>query len=196
MKIFLQVVRHGQTDLNVDRLISGHVETDLTEKGLEELQQLAKQRELYPQTDLYFVSPLSRAVKTLGILYGDVEAERLPELIEIYFGDYEMKPYDLADEFYDYFLKNDDQTKGDTYASYRSQMEKALWHVITKCQETNKTSATCVGHQGTCRMLHFILTNRDLSTYRKVQFGNGKGFRCVLDVQADHYVVEEMEIIQ
>lgn len=70
MKTILYVVRHGETTDNRDDLVSGHVNPDLTEKGV--LQAVETRDELSNvHFDEVYSSDLKRAVETASIIYGD-----------------------------------------------------------------------------------------------------------------------------
>lgn len=86
----LYVLRHGETDWNVQRRFQGHSDTLLNEKGLELARITGKGLADVP-FDLAFTSPLRRARKTAElILKGrDVPLFIEPRLIEIAFGMYE-----------------------------------------------------------------------------------------------------------
>ena len=70
MKTVIYVVRHGETTDNRDDLVSGHVNPDLTEKGI--LQAIETRDELSNvQFDEVYSSDLKRAVETASIIFGD-----------------------------------------------------------------------------------------------------------------------------
>ena len=63
----LYVVRHGQTEANVNHLFNGRNERDLTEFGIEQANSLANRMKTI-SIDLIFSSPLKRAIHTASIL--------------------------------------------------------------------------------------------------------------------------------
>lgn len=94
MKIW--ITRHGQTNLNRQRLMQGLTDEPLNETGLK---QAKKARDLIGDVtfDAVYASPLGRAVMT-GAIIGGVDPEdviRDERLIEADFGRYEQKKYYL-----------------------------------------------------------------------------------------------------
>jgi len=67
MKLIL--VRHGEVEANVQNLILGANESELTQKGIQQIEKLGKELKEKYKIDMIFCSPLGRCVKTLeGIL--------------------------------------------------------------------------------------------------------------------------------
>ncbi len=67
----LYILRHGQTDLNLERKVQGHLDVELNETGIEQAQDLAKVvKERNIHFDRIYCSPLKRAVKTCEIVTG------------------------------------------------------------------------------------------------------------------------------
>ena len=96
MKIFFS--RHGQTRLNHEHLMQGHMDEPLNDVGRQqarEMRELLQQR--YPglHFDAVYSSPLYRAVETAGILSGlsEEEIQKDERIIEVSFGKYEGKKY-------------------------------------------------------------------------------------------------------
>lgn len=93
MKIWL--TRHGQTNLNNQRLMQGHTDEPLNDTGRQQAREVGeKMKDI--KFDAIFSSPLIRAVETAALI-GNVPQEEVnidPRIIEIDFGKYEMKNYD------------------------------------------------------------------------------------------------------
>src|SRR4249919_2509278 len=84
MRLFL-VVRHGQSLLNVDKLVNGDpaLYRGLSEQGIEEAQLLAGQLAALP-LDLVAVSPFPRALQTANIA---LDGREVPHLVDEDLGD-------------------------------------------------------------------------------------------------------------
>ena len=109
MKIFF--VRHGQTEANLNKVMAGHKDVLLTEKGKEQAYITAENLKDY-NIDLMFVSPLKRARETAEII-NSVRENEIPlvireELIEVDYGIYEdvKKTNFDYNGFWDYSDKN------------------------------------------------------------------------------------------
>lgn len=88
------IIRHGITTGNEQKLYYGSTDVPLAERGIEELQHLAK-KSIYPDSDTaeYYTSGMLRTEQTFHIIYKGREHDIVPELRELDFGDFEMKSY-------------------------------------------------------------------------------------------------------
>lgn len=75
MKLFL--VRHGQSQWNLENRFTGWKDVDLTEKGVEEAQKAGKLMQSQ-DFDLAFTSDLKRAQRTLEIILKETGHEDIP----------------------------------------------------------------------------------------------------------------------
>lgn len=90
------MIRHGITEGNLKRWFYGAADIPLSEQGERKLEKLSEEG-FYPElpsNTAYYTTGLKRTEQTLGILYGDVEHEVIPELQEMNFGEYECKSFD------------------------------------------------------------------------------------------------------
>ena len=96
----LWLIRHGETQANVDGLYSGHAPTPLTARGIEQAQNLHTL--LHDVSfDLVLCSELERAQHTARLDLSDrqLPVQTVPELNEMFFGDWEMRHHrDLMQE--------------------------------------------------------------------------------------------------
>ena len=96
----LWLIRHGETQANVDGLYSGHAPTPLTARGIEQAQNLHTL--LHGVSfDLVLCSELERAQHTARRVLSDrqLPVQIIPELNEMFFGDWEMRHHrDLMQE--------------------------------------------------------------------------------------------------
>lgn len=90
----IYVLRHGQTDYNIQGKFQGRVNTSLNENGIKQAEN-AKEKLKKVEFDLIFCSPLNRAIQTANI----VKEKQLiidSRIIERSFGKLEGK-YSVAD---------------------------------------------------------------------------------------------------
>lgn len=85
----LIVVRHGQTEANVNRLISGRTDVDLTDAGRRQIQAVARG---LPRPSRVISSPLRRARETAEALGCPVEIDE--RWIELDYGELEGRKVD------------------------------------------------------------------------------------------------------
>lgn len=96
MNIYL--VRHGQTDANVNKLFNGRNEGSLTQFGIEQAKSLLDIIKNL-NIDIVFSSPLKRAIQTAEILNLNNSDLVIDErLIERDFKDYTLKSVDLIED--------------------------------------------------------------------------------------------------
>ena len=89
----LYVVRHGESEHNRDNLISGHVDSRLTETGKKQALATKQQLAMIDFDDVYS-SDLQRAIDTASIIYGAVvpSEHRLVGLRERDYGQFDDRP--------------------------------------------------------------------------------------------------------
>ncbi len=92
MKIW--ITRHGQTNLNLKKLMQGLTDEPLNATGIAQAEE-ARNAIGQVHFDAVYASPLHRAVKTGAIIGGVKESDviRDARVIETDFGRYEKKPY-------------------------------------------------------------------------------------------------------
>lgn len=97
MKITIYLIRHGTTKAIEKNLYCGKLDIPLTKKGEHDILE-NKNLGIYPSTNLFFTSELKRTVKTLQLIYGNVNYSVIGELIEQNLGNLDMKSYnDIKD---------------------------------------------------------------------------------------------------
>ncbi len=107
----IYIVRHGQTEQNLNKRMQGRSDFPLTELGREQAASVGDAfREAGIVFDKVYTSPLGRAVETARLVAGDVPIEVEEQLIEMDYGPYEG--IDLSDlppeveEFFRDFVHN------------------------------------------------------------------------------------------
>ncbi len=95
----LYIVRHGETDWNVKKIIQGHADIPLNKKGEAQAKELAKKLR-HIKFDAIFSSDLIRAKRTAEIisLEKKLAIHTTKELRERYFGKYQGKSFAVNNE--------------------------------------------------------------------------------------------------
>ena len=154
----LWLVRHGETEANVAGLYSGHAPTPLTERGIAQAQTLGTLLRNVP-VDNVLCSELERARHTTQLILGDreVPVRNMPELNEIFFGDWEMRHHrDLAREDAENYAvwcndwQNATPTNGEGFQAFSQRVERFIAQLADykTCQ-----NLLVVSHQGVLRVL-------------------------------------------
>ncbi|SHI42917.1 probable phosphoglycerate mutase [Dethiosulfatibacter aminovorans DSM 17477] len=100
--MYLYLIRHGETDWNVEKRMQGQIDINLNMNGVHQAKALGqKLKDEYDVKRLYS-SPLTRAYMT-GSIVGDIldlECEKRDELMEFNFGDWQGMTYDEIEKRY------------------------------------------------------------------------------------------------
>jgi broad specificity phosphatase PhoE len=95
----IYIVRHGETEHNINGIAQGHTDSPLTPDGIKQALDLAQMFKDIP-FDIAFASDLSRAYKTAGIILSDrnIEVIKSELLRERNYGVYDGRPSKLFKE--------------------------------------------------------------------------------------------------
>ena len=146
MKLYL--VRHGQTEANLNRTHSGWGDVCLTEKGREQARRIGKTLEKI-DFDKIYTSDLSRAVETGRLALPDREAELCKTVREINVGNLARRPIaDCEAEYGEEYIHNRKTHNykpygGESYEEFRSRVRSFLEMMENSPYE--KVAAFCHG---------------------------------------------------
>lgn len=154
----LWLVRHGETEANVAGLYSGHAPTPLTERGIAQAQTLSTLLCNVP-VDNVLCSELERARHTTQLILAEreVPVRNMPELNEMFFGDWEMRHHrDLAREDAENYAvwcndwQNATPTNGESFQAFSQRVERFIAQLADykACQ-----NLLVVSHQGVLSVL-------------------------------------------
>ncbi|NCL79654.1 adenosylcobalamin/alpha-ribazole phosphatase [Citrobacter braakii] len=154
----LWLVRHGETEANVAGLYSGHAPTPLTERGIAQAQTLGTLLRNVP-VDNVLCSELERARHTTQLILAEreVPVRNMPELNEIFFGDWEMRHHrDLAREDAENYAvwcndwQNATPTNGEGFQAFSQRVERFIAQLADYKASQN---LLVVSHQGVLSVL-------------------------------------------
>lgn len=158
----LYIVRHGQTDWNVQKLLQGKTDIELNAEGIRQAEKLTKVIDL-DKIDVCICSPLKRTRQTAKLIVGDKVPIIYDELIlERGFGNYEGKPiiFDLIAKQWDY--KTNDSEEGIEPIQDCLKRAKKFLNKINK--EYKNKNILIVSHGSFIKTLHFNLVGYDENT--------------------------------
>lgn len=95
MKLYM--IRHGETDNNVQKLFSGWFQAQLTEAGRQQARAAGERLKGIPMDRIY-ASDLDRTMETAGLIFPEQEIVPMTDLREIHVGRLGGRPYAEADE--------------------------------------------------------------------------------------------------
>jgi alpha-ribazole phosphatase len=152
----LLLIRHGQTDYNLNRRYCGFSNPSLNASGVAQAKSLARQLKEFDITTVYS-SDLSRAMQTAEILFPGHQIKTTPNFREFNFGIFEGLNYaEITERYpklYHNWLANPLNVsipEGEKFADFRNRVDSELTSVISS--NRNKTIAL-VTHSGTIRLI-------------------------------------------
>ncbi len=159
MKIYL--IRHGETDSNKNGIIQGHLDTNLSELGVEQAKKLANRLKDY-SFDKIFSSDLKRAADTAKAIqkFHNTKIEFDSRLRERSFGDFSGKKsteinWDLlGDDIYNRSPKN-----GESINEHIKRVQKFIDELKSNYLNEN---ILIVSHGGTINAILYILLKINL----------------------------------
>ena len=158
MKITL--VRHGQTDDNLNGIMQGRRNVLMNDTGRRQCQMLRLKLDNM-HFDYCYTSPLTRTVETAMILVGD-KVEMIPDqrILERDMGELDGKPREMynAYKYWDYDLNKSDRGVEPVKEIFK-RCEEFLNYLKEKYTDE---SILIVTHQAPYRALRCLLTNKKL----------------------------------
>lgn len=162
------LVRHGETQGNIDDKAQGHLDVPLTDLGVRQAKALAR-RLADINFDAVYSSDLRRAVDTAAALIAlrpDLEIQTRPALREVYFGSYEdmrwseirEKDPDLHQRWTDWNTRiNADFPHGESPFETRRRVADVADEIVKRHQKDNSV-ILIVAHTGSLQPLfaHFL----------------------------------------
>lgn len=152
-------IRHGQTEANVKGILTGRLETNLTQKGIDDAVALSK--ELTEDFDYYYCSPLTRTHQTLKAIKGDVEFIIDERITEVSSGDWQGKlKAELPEEEYDLYKKGQlNPPNGESLEDVDKRIKSFLEDMFSKYKSDEKILV--VTHNAFMRNLKRMFIDKD-----------------------------------
>ncbi|MGL5901980.1 MAG: histidine phosphatase family protein [Cetobacterium sp.] len=179
MKISL--IRHAQTYANVNHILAGWTDVDVTEKGLLEIKNY-KEKGYYKEGTHYFSSDLKRCLKTAKIIAPDKDILINHRLREINFGDDENKTYsEVGNENYfrNWANNNFKPFNGESIKEFKERVNLIINEIIQK-NYNEENQIVIFTHSGFIRaILHNFFENE--KGFWKFDVKNGLGYELQID---------------
>jgi len=202
----LYIVRHGETEWNIENKLQGWMDSALTNKGIEHSLRLQKRLEPVNFTSIYS-SPSGRAVHTANLIKGlqNLEVKTVENLKEIHLGSWEGKTHDevklLEPERYEHFWNAPHlyvADTGETFQQLQQRVENFLSSIVYKHTEGNILIVT---HTVFIKMLLAVVKHLPISNlwgppYIKdtslsiIEIENGRS-NIRLEADIEHLLTEE-----
>ena len=164
----LYLIRHGETDWNLENKIQGDSDIPLNQTGILQAEQV-KETLKDISFDLCYTSPLKRASKTAEIIIeGKCPIISIPELTERDFGKIEGNPItsEQSKKYWNYELNSHDEE----VEPVRHLLHRTREFLIKLLKEHKEQTILIVTHGSTLRALHYNLigyqTNEDFMKFQ------------------------------
>jgi broad specificity phosphatase PhoE len=190
MKIYL--VRHGQTDYNLNDLIQGWVDIELNENGIKQSMELGEKLKDI-KFDVIYSSDLKRAIQTSEIInkINKFKSSIILDsrLREQNMGDWEGKKSSIIiNENKEFFIKVRENPflynppNGETFLQVVSRAKAFL----DDLEDKNYENILIVGHQLINAIIFFILNNLDWKLFWDYKQKNGEVW--ILDMKTNRAI--------
>ena len=170
----IYLVRHGQTQWNVEKRFQGRGNSPLTKKGLDEIEFLKKKMKQVPLTAAYS-SPRERAYQTASIIaepHG-IQVEKRESFGEIDLGRWEGKTLRAIKRqdpglYHAFFYQPDKFAPEEGHESMEAVQNRSYAALREIADRHEGERVLVVSHAITLRLLLLILENRPISDLWKV----------------------------
>ena len=152
-------IRHGQTEANVKGILTGRLETNLTQKGIDDAVALSK--ELTDDFNYYYCSPLTRTHQTLKAIKGNVKFIVDDRITEVSSGDWQGKvKSELPEREFDLYKKGLlNPPNGESLQDVDKRIKSFLYDMFSKYQKDDKI--LFVTHNAFMRNLKRMFVDKD-----------------------------------
>ena len=146
----LVIMRHGQTDFNVDHRYAGVLDVPLNDEGRRQ----ARRAGTAPDVELVHTSHLSRARETARICFPQARQIVLPQLAEMNFGAFQGRTPDEMENDAAYRTWVESWCtlacpQGDSRDAYTRQVAEAVCDIVFAQKAADAKRVVIVGHGGT-----------------------------------------------
>ncbi len=178
MMLRLLLVRHGETDWNLQMRFQGQTDVDLNARGVEQAEAVAHRLRNEPLQAIYS-SDLRRAMQTAQIIarHHDLRPIADTDLRELSYGVWEGMSREeiLASEWAELFEKyrKDSLRYRPPGAEYPEQILERSRRVLHRIRHEYHEGTVCiVGHGGSLRALICVALSAPLETFRRMRLDN------------------------
>lgn len=170
MKLIL--VRHGETEANLNGVIQGVDDNILNKTGIQQAKNVGKELKEKYKIDLVFCSPIKRCVETLNIILGEypVEGEILMSKLiqERDFGEYTGMVEKLVNKNE---MNQDNRINEEMGVESLESLRKRSWLFLEDLKLEDVKTVLIISHSGPIKMMMNKLTKKNID---EIAVPNGK----------------------
>ena len=154
---YIHLIRHGAISQTLNGRYIGTTDVPLSDEGRAAVRKLSGTMD-YPYAKVVFTSPLKRCTQTAKIIYPNLEAIAVDQLMECNFGEWENKSADdlRGDEGFSKWLAGDNDIKpprGEIAADFTRRICVMFESIVNGLIKTGTTDAAIVTHGGVMNIL-------------------------------------------
>ncbi len=193
----LVFIRHGLSEANKMRVLSGSKDVSLSEEGKLQLVKI-RDKMIYPESDFNVVTSLKRTHETFNILFPERKIDKIEHRFsEISFGDYEGKSFDEVDldEYFKKLYFNEVVGNGETISQLYERVEDGLIDLVNELNENGHSTATIVAHSTVIRIVAVKALGDTYEIFKSIMPKNGLGYIVDVDVLDGNIVFNKCEIL-
>jgi len=171
------IIRHGETDWNVEKRIQGHTDIPLNENGRAQAMAMAFNA-AHQRFQAIYSSDLARAQETAWVLAQreGLEVKLLPQLRERHFGVFQgitaAQGAELHPAAYAYYVARDLEYDFETGESLRGFAERVSEGIDWLLRHHSGQTIAAVSHSGVLDVVYRRATGRPLHTPRDFRIPN------------------------
>ncbi|WP_250277450.1 histidine phosphatase family protein [[Clostridium] colinum] len=190
-KIKINLIRHGKTYANEQKLYYGFSDIALSENGIKELYHL-KNIIQYEMPSLFITSGLKRTIETLNILFGKVDYIVNENFKEMNFGDFELKSYKQLKNNEDYkkWIENIDENNipnGETKKEFENRVIKAFEDLFHHCKKQKIKDVVVICHSGVISIIMMYLFKEKSKNFYDWLPSYGRGYTIIFKNKYKNY---------
>jgi alpha-ribazole phosphatase/probable phosphoglycerate mutase len=178
----LYLLRHGETQSNIEQRYQGQGNSPLSELGIEESTELSKALQSEP-IKAFYSSDLTRAHETAKIVaepHG-LQVKKLPGMKERFYGEWENLTFDEIKkkypEIYETWLMDPAKAKIPGSETLEELQSRGVETIESTIKNHDGETICIVGHGGINRMILFHYMNLDLNNFWRIRQDN-----CCLNI--------------
>lgn len=186
--IFL--IRHGESQQNIDDVLSGITDVPLSDRGKQQCATLARYFENF-QVDKVFVTPLQRAIDSADIIFPKHKSsiEIIESLIEFNYGEYEgysRENYENSnDSIIQQWITSPSNLTFPGGDNIQAHAHRSLSSIAKLARENEGKVIACISHRTTIRLILAQIIGLHLDNFRSLPCSNCGISEITLNDQGD-----------
>lgn len=197
MKKFI-FIRHGLSTSNRDKIVSGSLDVPLAKEGIAILEEMYS-KNIYPETECYVSSSLSRCLDTFKIIGKNKKLDMINDCFkEINFGNIQgtSPEINFLDDYFTKLFSNELISDNELYEDFSARVQKGIKETYTYMEENKLNSVTVICHSTVIKSIVHNIINIPINKIREIRIKNGQGIAVDIDVIDNKILYSNLEYIK